>query len=122
MRKFIVLSAIACACSAAVASPYYVEASVGPSRLDVMCADSASCNNTSLASKIVGGYYFDRSVAAEVSYMNYGRAKASSDYGSSNSRVRAWQFGPSFSMPFAHNWDALFRFGLAMSSATNDNT
>jgi len=62
----------------------YVGLSIGQSKAnDFDCAGLASCDKKDTAWKILGGYQFNRYIAAEAAYTNLGKVKAGDDAGSS---------------------------------------
>ncbi len=55
----------------------YVAGAVGSARADIDCAGTVSCDNSSTGFKLIGGYKFTPNIAGELSYFDFGKAKAS---------------------------------------------
>jgi len=82
---------------------FYAGASVSHSHAQRWCvgADSASCDDTSVAGKAFGGYQLDQTFAVEAGYTYLGKFKASPAGGSDEAKVQAleatvvatWLFG-----------------------------
>lgn len=99
-------------CTAAAAQPYGV-VSVGASRLGLDCEGAASCDKNDVGAKVIAGYKFAPSWAAEVGWFEYGKATASDTGVSVSVRNTAFGLGAAFHQDLTADWNAVARFGLA---------
>lgn len=100
-------------CTAAAAQPYGV-VSVGVSRVGLDCQGAASCDKTDVGAKVIGGYKFAPSWAAELGWFEYGKASASDVGVSVSVRNTALGFGGAYHQDLTTDWNAVARFGLAL--------
>ena len=94
---------------------FYVGASVGQSEAKSWCSGAdvgVSCDDTSTAWKVFGGYQFNRYLAAEAGYTNLGRFKASLDPLTDEAKVTAWEAAAIGIAPLADRLSAFGRLGL----------
>jgi OOP family OmpA-OmpF porin len=104
------LAVLPAAVSAQTDTPrtFYAGADLGRSDAKRWCvgAGSASCDDTSTAVKIFGGYQLDETFAVEVGYANLGKFKASFPGATDEAKVSAleasivatWHLAPRFSL------------------------
>ena len=121
MRKTaVLLIAVAAALfSAAAAAQYdtprrfYAGASVSPSKAQRWCtgAGGVSCDDTSVAGKLFGGYQLDETFAVEVGYTYLGKFKASPAGGSDEAKVQALEASVVATWPVAARTALFGRFG-----------
>ena len=78
MKKFLFgLAAAALSFSAFAGSESYIGVAPGTSHYSIDCTGVASCDNNATGLKVYGGHKFGNGWAAEVSYTDFGKAKAS---------------------------------------------
>jgi len=76
MKKIISAALLTLAVGGAHAQGY-IGASAGASHLNLDCAGTVSCDNKGSAFKIYGGYNFNKNVAIEGGYLDFGKASGS---------------------------------------------
>ncbi|MCW5636422.1 MAG: outer membrane beta-barrel protein [Rubrivivax sp.] len=83
MNKTVASCALAAAtCIAAgAAHAHYVGAGVGPSRIDINCAGTTSCDTTDTGFKVYGGFSLPGPFALEAVYFDWGKAGSTSSPG-----------------------------------------
>ena len=101
----------------------YVSLSAGPSRANVDCTDTTTCDRSSVAAKVLLGYRIVPNLAVEASYAYLGKSKASSDFdgGTATGSIQGQSLGIGVAglFPFgdADNWSAIVRAGIASNRA-----
>jgi OmpA-OmpF porin, OOP family len=87
-------------------SSAYVGGSLGQSKFKVDCG---GCDTKDTAFRLFGGYQFNRTIAVELGYTDLGKL---GDSGASV-EANAWDLSGVFSWPFANQFAAFGRLGLA---------
>jgi len=92
---------------------FYAGASVSHSNAERWCtgAGGASCDDTSVAGKLFGGYQLDQTFAVEVGYTYLGKFKASLPGGSDETKVQALEASVVATWPIAARTALFGRFG-----------
>jgi len=92
---------------------FYAGASVAHSLAERWCtgAGGVSCDDTSVAGKLFGGYQLDQTFAVEVGYSYLGKFKASAAGGSDEAKVQALEASVVATWPVAARTALFGRFG-----------
>jgi OOP family OmpA-OmpF porin len=110
--------------SSAALAQGYVGLGAGPTRLNVDCSDTITCDKTGTGFKLYGGFKFTPNVALEGNYFDFGKAKATVDTGvgvaSVNLKTKGYGVGGAFFGEFAPNFTGVARVGVASVKATAD--
>jgi OOP family OmpA-OmpF porin len=99
--------------SSAALAQGYVGAAVGATKFDVDCSGTTTCDDTDTGGKLFGGFKFTPNWGAELSYFDFGKAKATLGPDSSELKATAFGAGFSFSGTFAPGWTGVARLGAA---------
>ena len=94
----------------------YVGAAVGSVKADIDCAGTISCDNSSSGFKLIGGYKFTPNIAAELSYFDFGKAKARVNLppvADLEMTAKAFALGVAFSGNFNPSFYGVARLGVA---------
>jgi len=121
-KTFIAMAASALLAFAATAQAQgYVGAAGGPTNLDADCTGTITCDNSGTGFKVYGGYKFLPFLAGELTYMSFGKAKASVGFGGGvvNAEIKTTGFGGGVALmgDLAPNWPAAARLGVARVKA-----
>ena len=98
---------------AQVLKGWYVQGDLGQGHASVDCSGTDSCNRNGFAVGVTGGYVIGSGFSAELGYMSYGTASATSQGATAHIRAQALKVGGAYSLPFADTWYADFRLGAA---------
>src|SRR5262245_43570426 len=128
IRQLLAAAAALAACAPAFAQDagLYLGAALGQSSYREACADfgraagaagtSFNCQREDTAGKVFGGWRFNRYLAAEISYLDYGVAKATSVVpgvqASATTKVKAAGLSALGSVPLGERLALLGRLGL----------
>lgn len=112
-RISLVIAAAASMLSFNALAQGYVSAAVGPSDADIDCTGAATCDKTSTAVKLVGGYRFGSNFSGELGYMDLGKATASGSGISVEMKASALMLGVAYQAQLSPTWGANFRLGVA---------
>lgn len=114
--------AVGVACSQALAAGAgpYVGIGAGTTRFDADCSGTSACDNSDTGYKIVGGYKFDETMAAELTYFNLGKATATYLGVDAEIKTTAIGLGMAFRGNFGSAWSGVARLGLASVSTDID--
>ncbi|MFG6468942.1 outer membrane beta-barrel protein [Roseateles sp. BYS87W] len=122
-KKAIVLGALVAATAAQASepatSPFYVTAAAGTTRLNADCAGTTSCDNTGAGGKLVFGYNLGNGFSLEGSYINFGKAHASTPpiagtpAGTITLKPSALVVGGAYALPLGGDWGMAARLGVA---------
>ena len=113
------LTSLGCAiaCAAPASTGAYFGGSLGGTRADVDCTGASSCDRTSLAGKIYGGYRFTDHWAVEGLYFRNGKlnAKAAAPQGTvdGSAKVEGLGAGAAWHQQIDSDWEAVARLGVA---------
>ncbi len=108
-------SSAAMFCAGASADTGYVSVRFGQSHIDANCSGAASCKVSDTALKLTGGYHLDGRWAAELGYIDFGKYSANDGAGlSSELKASAITVGAAYTVPFAAQWSANLRLGMAI--------
>src|SRR5712692_2884244 len=95
---------------------WYLGGHVGQSQAKDACNGVAgggvSCDDKDTAIKILGGYNFNRNLAAELGYTDLGKAKASGLGVTAEVKSTAWEFVGVGSYPIANQFSVYGKLGL----------
>jgi len=121
-RTALSIAAMALMLSSAAFAQGYVGVAGGPSKIDVDCAGTTTCDTTSTGWKLFGGYKFTPNWAAEVGYFDFGKAKfTGSDVTTGNVTAdvkgSGLGVGVALSGEFAPSWTGVARLGVASVKA-----
>lgn len=108
--------------SGAFAQQAYVGGAVGQGHVNVDCSGIADCSNNSTGYKLYGGYMFMPNIAGEVTYFDFGKAKASGGGASVEARGTGVGIGAAFFGEFAPQWSGVVRLGVASNRMKLDAT
>lgn len=112
--KVQVLTALAAlTLSTAASAQLYGVGSVGLSRFDTDCSGTASCDKSDTAFKLMGGYKFTPTIAVEVGYFDFGKAKGSALGVNVEEKLNGFGAGAAFHVDLAPSWTGVARLGLA---------
>ena len=98
----------------------YVAGAVGSAKADIDCAGTLSCDNTSTGFKLIGGYKFTPNIAGELSYFDFGKAKARVNVppvADLEMTAKAFALGVAFSGNFNDAFYGVARLGVASVKA-----
>ena len=100
----------------------YVGAAVGAGHADIDCSGAAVCDKTTTAFKIVGGYGFGNGLAAELGYINFGKAHAADTGISADAKADGILLGLAYNAQLGTAWGASARAGVARLKTTLSGT
>lgn len=125
MKKLVLAlaSTAALLASPAVWAQAYVGLGIGSADIDANCTGAASCDTSNAGGKLFGGFKFAPNLAAELSYFDYGKAKASGP-GAASGEIKAtgWGAGVTYVGEFAPQWLGVARLGVARNKADVSGT
>ncbi|MBL0727657.1 outer membrane beta-barrel protein [Piscinibacter sp. HJYY11] len=98
--------------SAAMAQSAYVTGNVGLGYVDA-CDDTPNCDDSSTAFKFVGGYDFGAGLAAELGYIDFGKARFSVPGFTADFKVSGPTFGFAYNAPLSKDVGLNMRLGIA---------
>lgn len=113
------LASLGCAiaCAAPASKGAYFGGSIGGTRADVDCAGASSCDRTSLAGKIYGGYKVTDNWALEGIYFRNGKVKeqAATPQGTvdGSAKVEGLGVGAAWHQAIDSDWEGVARLGVA---------
>lgn len=101
----------------------YVGGAGGISKIDVDCSGTATCDTSSNSLKLFGGFRFANNFAAELTYIDWGKANATGEVTDGISTVpfaidlrgRTVALGAAYFAPIATGWEGVVRLGLGSS-------
>lgn len=112
-----IAAAAALMMSGAVQAQGYVGAGGGTTHLSADCAGLTSCDNSGRGYKVFGGYRFANRLAAELLYVDFGKATATLAAGgsvlSADIKTRAYGVGMAYFGEIAPDWRGVARLGIA---------
>lgn len=113
-------------CAGVAQAQGYVGLSGGATNLKADCAGTLSCDNNGTGFKVFGGYKFTPALAAELVYLDFGKAKAAVAFGSSviNAEIKTSGIGGGIAVGgnLAPNVPATARLGIARIKATSSGS
>jgi len=126
MKKLVFAAALAAAMTLpAVASAqmrgdqatgWYVGASVGQAKAKTACdglsGSGITCDDTDTTWKLFGGYQFNRNLAAELGYSDFGKVKASAGTLTDEVKATAWELVGIGALPVADRFSVYGKLGL----------
>ncbi|MEK8033544.1 outer membrane beta-barrel protein [Ideonella sp. DXS29W] len=93
----------------------YVSGNVGAGHINIDCAGTESCKNSTTSFKVVGGYELVDNLYGELGYVDFGKAKARVELlgESINTTARAsgLMLGVAYQVPFGQAWFGNVRLG-----------
>lgn len=119
MKKtmFSILALSALALSSAASAQGYVGLGIGATHFNADCTGTTSCDKTGTGFKLFGGYKYNPSIAGEIVYFDFGKAKATIPdvSGPVNGEIKtsAFGLGAAFMGPFSPEWSGVARLGIA---------
>ncbi len=130
MHKLLIASALAAtafscplAWADATTPDAYLSLSAGPSRANVDCTGTSSCDRSSVAAKILFGYRIVPNFAIEASYARLGKVTATAmlDGSAATASIKGQSLGIGVAglLPFgaAKEWTGIARIGIASNRA-----
>lgn len=117
---FSLVAVVATLASASACAQGYVGAGVGPSKINVDCTGTITCDKTDTGYKLYGGFRFPNQLAVEGVYFDWGKATGTGTIeglGTGSGEVKASGFGigVAYFVPFATNWTGVGRLGVAQT-------
>ena len=104
----------------------YVGFGFGPSRIDINCAGTVSCDKNGFGGKFYGGWNVAPPWAAEVAYFNWGKADSASAPGGGTATLdtKAWGIGvgAAYTIMFAPGQRCHLRLGIVRNKADTTTT
>src|SRR5918999_616226 len=96
---------------------FYVGGALGQAQVDIDCTGATSCDEKDTSWKIFGGYQFNRNLAIELGYINFGEATASGPtppFGTTSVKFEstAFELVGVGSMPIADRFSIFGKLGL----------
>lgn len=121
-KKTLSAAALALMLSSGAFAQGYVGIGAGPAKINVDCAGTTTCDNTSSGLKLFGGYKLAPNWAAELGYFDFGKAKATINDGeggiiAGEIKATAVGAGVAFFGQFAPDWTGVARLGIASTKA-----
>lgn len=120
MNKSLTTLAMAAACLASTAAhAQYVGVGIGPSRMDINCTGSTSCDKNDTGFKIYGGWNLPGPFSVEAAYFDWGKANATFAPGAVTSLdTQAHGFGVDGAYSLLFGWgECMFRAGIVYNRA-----
>lgn len=117
MKKIaLALAAVAgCLLSTAVNAAGYVGGNVGAGHIEVDCSGADSCKNSTTSFKVIGGYELINNLYGELSYIDFGKARATVDVlgvsVKTTARASGVGLGLAYQIPFGESWFGVVRLG-----------
>lgn len=106
------------ASSPAAQAQAYVGLGIGPADIAANCTGTTSCDTSNAGGKLFGGFKVAPNWAVELSYFNFGKAKASGPAAASGEmKATAWGAGATYVGEFAPQWLGVGRLGVARTKA-----
>lgn len=126
-KRILGIAASALLASSAVMAQPYVGAGVGPTRIDVDCSGTTTCDKTDSGFKVFGGFRTGSGFAPELVYFDWGKATATlvdTELGTASGEVKAtgWGLGVAYFIPFTTQWQGVLRLGVASNKAKGTGT
>lgn len=124
MKKIVLAVAAASSmfAGAAFAEGGYVGGAIGQGYTNLDCSGAATCNRSDTGAKVFGGYQFDKNLAAEVTYFDFGKARAADSGVSLDLSSSAVGVGLALMGEFAPQWSGVARLGVASVRMKGDAT
>lgn len=113
MKKIVLAALVAVASSAAFAQGYTVEGAIGSAHINEDCSGVPNCSNNSTGYKLVGGYGLSKNLAAEISYISYGKASASAYNTQVDVKTHGFGIGLAYQLPLNEQFNFTLRGGVA---------
>ena len=114
MKKIaIAFAAAASLVSTGAMAQAYVSGGVGMSRADIDCEGVATCDKNDVAVKLTGGYSLGNGFAAELGYINFGKAKLADSGVSADVKANAFTLGGAYRAELSPAFGLSARLGLA---------
>lgn len=117
MKKIaLALAAVAgCLISTAGHAAGYVGGNIGAGHIEVDCEGTESCKNSTTSFKVVGGYELTNNLFGELSYIDFGKARATVDVlgvpVKTTARASGLALGLAYQIPFGESWFGMVRLG-----------
>jgi OmpA-OmpF porin, OOP family len=121
MKKVLFAAALAAACGVASAQGY-AGALIGLGQISTDCPVGLSCDDSSTAMKVYGGYEVAPNISVEVGYTNFGKAKLKGDLGSAEIKATALVLNGAFRFPIATDFTGVARLGIASMKGKYSDT
>lgn len=96
MKKTTLVAALLASLATGAHAEGYIAGAVGPSHASLDCAGTSNCDNSGTGYKLVGGFKINPNVGLEVSYFDFGKAKATifdPGFGTINGTLRTQGLG-----------------------------
>jgi len=118
-----VASAMAFAAPAAAQDQgWYAGLHIGQTSADVDCTGGTSCDDEDTAWRILGGYQFNKNLAAELGYSNGGEVSLSGAGVSATIETTLWELVAVGSWPFTPNFSAYGKLGMYLGDTELSGT
>ena len=114
MKKIaIAIAAIASMTASTAFADAYIGGGIGQGHVNLDCEGAATCKTTNTGYKIFGGYKFTPNIAGEVTYFDFGKARAADPGLSLDLKATGFGLGVAFLGDFAPQWSGVARLGIA---------
>ncbi|MBX3620962.1 MAG: outer membrane beta-barrel protein [Rhizobacter sp.] len=100
----------------------YIGIGTGPSRQNVDCTGTSSCDTSDTGYKLYGGYRFNHLGAIELGYTDFGNVNARVGAVSATYSATAFTLGGTVFVPLAPRLTGIGRLGVASSEASVSGT
>lgn len=117
MKRSLFALAALLGCTTAMAQ-VYIGIGVGPTRQNVDCSGTTSCDTRDTGHKLYGGYRFNHLGAIELGYSDFGNVNARIGAATATYSATAFMLGGAVFVPLAPRLTGIGRLGLASSEAT----
>lgn len=106
----------------AFAEGIYVGAAIGQGHTNLDCSGAPTCKRNDTGFKLYGGYKFMPNLSGELTYFDFGKAKAGDATTTLDLRSSAVGLGVAFGGEFAPQWSGVARLGVASVRMKGDAT
>lgn len=113
------LSVVGVASAMMIAAPavaqdqgFYAGLHIGQVKSDVDCAGASTCDDSDTAWRILGGYQFNKHLAAELGYTDGGEVSLAGSGFSASIKTKLWEVVAVGSWPFTPNFSAYGKLGM----------
>ncbi len=100
----------------------YVGGAIGRGHTNLDCGGASTCSTKSTGYKVFGGFKFAPNLAGELTYFDFGKARAADPGLSLDLKTTALGVGVAFGGDFAASWSGLVRVGVASVRVKADAT
>jgi OOP family OmpA-OmpF porin len=91
---------------------FYAGVHIGQVKADVDCTGASTCDDSDSAWRILGGYQFNKNLAAELGYSDGGEVSLAGGGISASIETKLWELVAVGSWPFTQNFSAYGKLGM----------